>query len=203
MVSRAPRIAAAEAEVVEIASSHDKTEAAQARTGHRCVLGRETCLHGRWSGGTVGCGWRRWLSSQAALPLPKGWVSPRRESSARDDFDATQLDVRWSSLRQPVDARWLFPVRTPRLAAAAGWRFAILFVPPKLIVRRVQHFRFTAETGWNFPRHYTQMAGDLLLRHRQHYYLRVTYDDKAGKVLGIILTDAGAYMMNSLESRSL
>ena len=28
---------------------------------------------------------------------------------------------------------------------------------------------------------------------RQHYYLRVTHDDKFGKVLGVVLTDDGVY----------
>ena len=64
-----------------------------------------------------------------------------------------------------------------------------------LLARRVQHFKFTAETCLEFsPTHYTQMAGLICYYDtRQHYYLRVTHDEKLGKVLGIILTDDGAY----------
>ena len=81
-------------EVVENSGSHDKTEAAQAHAGHRCVLGRETCLQQvEWRDGwlrlaTGGC-----HPSSAAAAQGVG-VSPWPESSARDDFDATQLDVR-------------------------------------------------------------------------------------------------------------
>jgi xylan 1,4-beta-xylosidase len=59
----------------------------------------------------------------------------------------------------------------------------------------VQHFRFTAETCLEFsPTSYTQMAGLICYYDtRQHYYLRVTHDEKLGKVLGIIQTDDGAY----------
>ncbi len=41
---------------------------------------------------------------------------------------------------------------------------------------------------------YTQMAGLICYYDtRQHYYLRVTHDEKLGKVLGVVLTDDGVY----------
>jgi xylan 1,4-beta-xylosidase len=182
--------------VVENSGSPDKTEAAQAHAGHRCVLGRETCLQRvEWRDG-----WLRLATGgyhpQAALPLPKGLAfHPWPESSARDDFDATELDVRWSSLRQPVDERWLSLSERPGWLRLRGGDSPFSLFRQSLIARRVQHFRFTAETRLEFsPTHYTQMAGLICYYDtRQHYYLRVTHDEKAGKVLGIILTDAGAY----------
>ncbi len=64
-----------------------------------------------------------------------------------------------------------------------------------LIARRLQHFRVTLETRLEFsPAHFTQMAGLICYYDtRQHYYLRVTHDEKLGKVLGIVLTDDGVY----------
>ena len=63
------------------------------------------------------------------------------------------------------------------------------------MARRVQHFQFTAETCLEFsPAHFTQMAGLICYYDtRQHFYLRVTHDEKLGKVLGVVLTDDGAY----------
>ena len=182
--------------MVENSGSPDKTEAAQVHAGHRCVLGRETCLQRvEWRDG-----WLRLATGgyhpQAVLPLPKGRAfHPWPESSTRDDFDATKLDVRWSSLRQPVDERWLSLSERPGWLRLRGGDSPFSLFRQSLIARRVQHFRFTAETRLEFsPTHYTQMAGLICYYDtRQHYYLRVTHDDKAGKVLGIILTDAGAY----------
>jgi xylan 1,4-beta-xylosidase len=43
------------------------------------------------------------------------------------------------------------------------------------------------------PENYNQMAGLICWYDtRTHYYLRVTHDEKLGKILGIILTDDGA-----------
>ena len=177
-------------------ASLDKSASADVHAGDRCVLGRETCLQRvEWCDG-----WLR-LATGGTNPvdrllLPKG-VSPQvwPEMPARDGFDSDQLDLRWSSLRQPVADSWL------SLKERRGWlrlrgrdsHFSLF--SQSLIARRVQHFRFTAGTCLEYsPAHYTQMAGLVCYYDtRQHYYLRVTHDEKLGKVLGIVLTDDGAY----------
>jgi len=113
----------------------------------------------------------------------------------RDDFDSPMLDLRWSSLRQPVDKSWLSLTERPGWLRLRGRDSMHSLFAQSLIARRVQHFRFIVETCLEFsPMHFTQMAGLICYYDtRQHYYLRVTHDEKLGKVLGIVLTDDGAY----------
>ncbi len=191
------------------AGSPDKTAAAQVHAGHRCVLGRETCLQRvEWRDG-----WLRLASGgtkpQDALPLTRecqhpagGFQEQHRNSPAgmpalptRDDFDSLALDLRWSSLRQPPQDSWLSLTERPGWLRLRGGDSPFSLFKQSLLARRVQHFQFTAETRLEFsPTHYTQMAGLICYYDtRQHYYLRVTHDEKLGKVLGIIQTDDSVY----------
>jgi xylan 1,4-beta-xylosidase len=177
-------------------ASPDQTPGAKSHAGHRCVLGRETCLQRvEWRdgwlrlsvGGTV---------AKETLPLPKGaklrpWPPPPK----RDHFDSGKLDVRWSTLRRPADESWLSLMERPGWLRLRGGDSPFSLFHQSLVARRVRHFRFTAETCLEFsPDHYTQMAGLICYYDtRQHYYLRMTHDEALGKVLGIILTDDGAH----------
>jgi xylan 1,4-beta-xylosidase len=201
-------------------ASPDQTASAQAHAGHRCVLGRETCLQRvEWRDG-----WLRLATGgtkpqetveisndrqvlECASPLAlsanldtseSGRGLPQSKTLSRgscDHFDAPSLDVRWSSLRQPADASWLSLTERPGWLRLRGGDSPFSLFRQSLLARRVQHFQFIAETCLEFsPTHYTQMAGLICYYDtRQHYYLRVTHDEKLGKVLGIILTDDGAY----------
>lgn len=178
-------------------SSPDKSASADAHAGHRCVLGRETCLQRvEWSKD----GWLRLATGgtkpQASLPLPKGLsLQPWPALPTRDDFDSDKLDLRWSSLRVPVDESWLSLTERRGWLRLRGRDSLFSLFTQSLIARRVQHFQFTTETCLEFsPTHYTQMAGLVCYYDtRQHFYLRVTHDEKLGKVLGIVLADDGAY----------
>ncbi len=177
-------------------ASPDKSISANAHAGDRCTLGRETCLQRvEWREG-----WLRLAVDgthpQDSLPLPKSIsLHPWPAAPVRDDFDTDKLGLQWNSLRVPVDKSWL------SLSERPGWLrlrgrdslFSLFF--QSLIVRRVQHFQFIAETCLEFsPTHFTQMAGLICYYDtRQHFYLRVTWDEKLGKVLGIVLTDDGVY----------
>jgi xylan 1,4-beta-xylosidase len=188
-------------------ASPDKTASAEAHAGHRCVLGRETCLQRvEWRDG-----WLR-LASGGTKPaeIVEADVSPLKstvekiggdsrrrlpDNAGRDDFDAASLDVRWSSLRRPAEDSWLSLTERPGWLRLRGGDSPFSLFKQSLIARRVQHFQFTAETRLEFsPEHYTQMAGLICYYDtRQHYYLRVTHDENLGKVLGVILTDDGVY----------
>jgi xylan 1,4-beta-xylosidase len=198
-------------------ASPDKTASAEIHAGHRCVLGRETCLqrvewHDGWlrlaTGGTK-------AQSSCDAPSQSGGgdaivaSSESRETRrgvattfcvegvalTRDDFDSPTLDRRWSSLRQPVAESWLSLTERPGWLRLRGRDSLFSLFTQSLIARRVQHFKFTAETCLEFsPTSYTQMAGLICYYDtRQHFYLRVTHDEKLGKVLGIIQTDDGVY----------
>jgi xylan 1,4-beta-xylosidase len=189
------------------AGSPDKTASAQLHAGDRCVLGRETCLQRVvWQDG-----WLR-LAHGGTKPLDTvevGRVTPCAPLSAipmngahgvtrptcRDEFDTPALNLRWASLRVPVDSSWLSLSERPGWLRLRGRDSMHSLFTQSLIARRVHHFQFTAETRLEFvPTHFTQMAGLICYYDtRQHFYLRVTHDEKLGKVLGIVLTDDGIY----------
>jgi xylan 1,4-beta-xylosidase len=179
------------------ASSPDQSAAADAHAGHRCVLGRETCLQRvEWNAD----GWLRLATGgtgpKVELPAPKGLTPhPWPPSAARDDFDATGLDTGWNSLRQPVDESWLTLGERPGWLRLRGRDSLHSLFNQSLIARRARHFEFTVETCLEFfPAHFTQSAGLVCYYDtRQHYYLRVTYDESRGNLLGIVLTDDGVY----------
>jgi xylan 1,4-beta-xylosidase len=177
-------------------ASPDKTASAQAHAGDRCVLGRETCLQRvEWRDG--------WLRLATGGTKPADLLPPPKElpaqpwpvSPVRDDFASSTLDLRWSSLRVPAGGTWLSLVERPGWLRLRGRDSLFSLFNQSLIARRVQHFEFTAETCLEFsPTHFTQMAGLICYYDtRQHFYLRVTHDEKLGKVLGIVLTDDSAY----------
>ena len=97
-------------------ASPDKTASAAAHAGDRCVLGRETCLQRvEWRDG-----WLRLAGGgtkpQVAFGAPSTCSAPFDSvdvqaelvlgAPPRDDFDSPTLDLRWSSLRVPVDESW-------------------------------------------------------------------------------------------------
>ena len=177
-------------------ASPDKSVSADAHAGDRCVLGRETCLQRvEWRDG-----WLRLTSGgtkpQGFLPLPPDLLLPPLPAlPSHDGFDSTVLDHGWSSLRQPMNDAWLSLTERPDWLRLRGRDSIFSLFEQSLVARRVQHFKFIAETCLEFsPTHFTQMAGLICYYDtRQHFYLRVTHDEKLGKILGIVLTDNGAY----------
>jgi xylan 1,4-beta-xylosidase len=200
--------------------SSDKSASADAHAGHRCVLGRETCIQKvEWRDG-----WLRLASGgtkpevSVVLPKPRQVLecasplallddSQRVESGrglpqsktlervARDEFDSPTLDVRWSSLRVPADESWLSLTERSGWLRLRGRDSQQSLFDQSLVARRVQHFQFAAETCLEFfPTHFMQSAGLICYYDtRTHFYLRVTHDESRGRILGITLTDDGNY----------
>jgi xylan 1,4-beta-xylosidase len=121
--------------------------------------------------------------------------TPWPAESARDDFAATTLSIQWSSLRTPVDESWLSLRERPGWLRLRGRDSLFSLFEQSLIARRLQGFHVVAETCLEFaPATFNQMAGLICWYDtKTHYYLRVTCDDAGGKVLGVVLTDDGAY----------
>jgi xylan 1,4-beta-xylosidase len=173
--------------------------------GRRCMLGREVAIQRvTWSDD----GWLRLADGghhpSVEVPAPKGlpetaWPSP----PGKDDFETGVLDVHWSALRNPVDESWLSLSERPGWLRLRGRESQHSLFYQSLLARRLQSFHCVAETCLDFqPSHFTQMAGLIAWYDtRTHYYLRVTYDEKKGKVLGIVLTDDGTY--DEIESSEL
>jgi len=173
------------------------------RTGWCCVLGRETCIQKvEWSAD----GWLRLSSDgtdpQVEVPAPAELPeTPWPTVPERDEFDAPRLDVHWSSLRDPVDDSWLSLTERSGWLRLRGRDSLFSLFHQSLLAKRLTSFRCIVETCVEFePDHFTQMAGLICYYDtRQHYYLRITHDETHGKVLGIVLTDDGAYdeLLNS------
>jgi xylan 1,4-beta-xylosidase len=165
--------------------------------GRRCILGRETALQKVvWSKE----GWLRLASGgadpQVTVPAPEElpWT-PWPALPDRDDFDAATLSPEWSSLRTPMDESWLSLQERPGWLRLRGRDSLFSLFEQSLVARRVEAFHVLAETCLEFsPKSFNQMAGLICYYDtKTHYYLRVTHDENLGKVLGIILTDDGAY----------
>lgn len=163
----------------------------------RGLLGRETCLQKvTWSPD----GWLRLAHGGTdpldEVPEPTGLAPhPWPTESSRDEFDGTALSPHWQSLRVPADESWAsLSVRKGWLRLRGRESTNSLF-EQSLLARRIESTHAVAETCLEFkPTHFTQMAGLIAYYDtRQHYYLRVTHDSDAGRVLGIVQMDDGAY----------
>jgi xylan 1,4-beta-xylosidase len=163
----------------------------------RCVLGRET--------GLQRCVW----SSDGWLRLANGSTDPEVEVVAphglpphpwpmepmRDDFNSSVLDPRCSTLRTPADESWLSLTERPGWLRLRGRECLHSLFEQSLLARRMQSFHCVAGTCVEFaPTHFSHSAGLICWYDtRTHYYLRITHDESRGTVLGIVLTDDGAY----------
>jgi xylan 1,4-beta-xylosidase len=167
--------------------------------GDRCILGRETCLQRvHWSED----GWLRLSTGgtwpQVEIPAPKELapaIVNNSTPSEREHFDSPGLPLIWNSLRVPVDESWLSLTERPGWLRLRGRDSLHSYFYQSFIARRLQHFRVLVETCLEFePTLYTHSAGLICYYDtRTHYYLRVSHDEKLGKVLGITLTDDSAY----------
>jgi xylan 1,4-beta-xylosidase len=163
----------------------------------RCLLGRETALQKVvWSED----GWLRLacggVHPQVEVPAPVGLPEvPWPSLPERDDFDEAILRPQWSSLRVPVNESWLSLRERPGWLRLRGRDSLFSLFEQSLIARRLQAFHVVAETCLEFnPATFNQMAGLVCWYDtKTHYYLRVTHDEALGKVVGIVLTDDGAY----------
>lgn len=163
----------------------------------RCILGRETALQRVvWSDD----GWLRLAEGgtlpQVELPGPAELPShPWPTANSRDDFDQPPLGPQWQMLRRPADPSWISFTDRPGWLRLRGRESTQSLFEHSLIAQRLTSLRSVAETRLDFsPDHFTQMAGlvcwyDTLT----HYYLRATWDEQRGKILGIIVNDDGNY----------
>ncbi|QUL53153.1 glycoside hydrolase family 43 protein [Paenibacillus tritici] len=161
-----------------------------------CNLGRETAIQ------------RVTFTADGWLALPGGGNAPAltvegpdlpahpfAAAAPRDDFDAPQLDVRWSTLRVPADDSWLSLQERPGTLRLRGRESMSSMHRQSLVAQRQQAFHCSAETSIEFePQHFQQMAGLIVYYDTKDYlYLRITHDEVHGKSLGIIRSKDGVY----------
>lgn len=94
-----------------------------------------------------------------------------------------------------MDDTWLSLAERPGWLRLRGRDSLHSLFHQSLVARRIRNFKFTAETCLEFsPASFRQSAGLICYYDtRTHFYLRVTHDEKRGKMLGITLTDDGVY----------
>jgi xylan 1,4-beta-xylosidase len=180
------------------ANSPDKSASAAAHAGDRCILGRETALQRVvWSAD----GWLR-LAHGGMLPaveLP-GHVGlaphPWPALPARTEFAAkVALDARWQTLRVPAEESWLSFEASPGWLRMAGRESPHSLHDQSMIARRLESFRAVATARMEFlPTRFTQFAGLVCWYDtRTNYALRVTHDEKLGRVVRVQLSDDFVY----------
>ena len=166
----------------------------------RCILGRETAIQKCFWDQS---GWLRLASDgfapQLEVPVSKININESfdddNEHNEHDDFGSINLDLNWASLRRPVEYSWLSLSMRPGWARIYGRESVHSLFEQSLIARRLQSFRAIAKAKMQFkPTHFNHSAGLICWYDTEnHYYLRVTYDEDCGVVLGIVLTDNGNY----------
>jgi len=157
--------------------------------GRHCTLGRETCLE------------RVVWAEEGWLRLAQGGHHPHDDAGLlenldfADDFRAPKLDLGWQALRRVVDETWLSLRERPGWLRLRGGDSLHSLFDQSMLARRLEGFELTVRVRLDFsPRHFTQMAGLVFYYHTgMHFYLRVTWGESAGRVLGVVLTDGGRY----------
>lgn len=159
----------------------------------RCVLGRETALQKvHWTAD----GWLRLCGGgntpRPDFPVPALPAHPWPVPPETRNFDGLRLPGEFQTLREPPHPSWC------TLGERSGWlrlygRLSLFSnYEQSLVGRRVQHFACEAETLIDFaPQHYLQTAGLAAFYDDQNwFYLAVSHDEEAGRVLRLIVNDA-------------
>lgn len=158
----------------------------------RCPLGRETAIQKvRWTADD----WLRLAGGgnepQAVVAAPNLPEHPFPPEPARDDFDGTQLNIHFQTLRIPLGADALSLTERPGFLRLKGSESLRSKHHQSLIARRQQAFCYTATTCVEFePTHFKQQAGLVCIYDTEnYYYLRISHDETDGKTLGILTSD--------------
>ncbi|NDV61877.1 glycoside hydrolase family 43 protein [Puniceicoccales bacterium CK1056] len=163
--------------------------------GRHCILGRETALQK--------CNWKDdgWIYLESGGSSPQVEVtgplnldhSDGTEDVWDGEFSPSALDIHFQSLRQPITEDWCSLTERPGWLRLKGFEPTTSQFRQSLIARRVQAFTIEASTEVDFkPEGFNQMAGLIAYYDTEnHYYLRLSHDEKVGRSLNIIQTVAG------------
>ncbi len=157
----------------------------------RCMLGRETAIERfEWRDGWpyLSHGSNEPRQEVEAPDLPS---HPFPASVVRDDFDSTELDIHFQSLRVPVSDDWLSLQARPGHLRLIGRESLSSFHNQSLLARRVQDFHTQASTCVEFePESFQQLAGLVCYYNTYHFhYLNISKREDGAKVLSIISYD--------------
>lgn len=161
-----------------------------------CPLGRETALQKcYWTDN----GWLR-MVGENNLPLitvegPGLPLHPFEEEPAKDDFDNEDLSIHFQTLRVPADQSWVNLNDRKGFLRIKGRESLTSLNEQSMVARRIQHYHCEIETCVEFdPENFMQMAGLICYYDESdHFYLRISYDEKLGKNININTQNQGIY----------
>ncbi len=162
----------------------------------RCTLGRETAIQKMmWQDDDwiyLAAGGNK---PQFIVPAPELEECVWEEEVARDDFDSSNLNIHFQSLRMPLGEDALSLTERPGFLRLKGTESLGSRFHQSLIARRQQAFCYTATTVLDFhPDTFQQMAGLVALYDTNNfYYLQITLEEDKGKVLSILKRDASVF----------
>jgi xylan 1,4-beta-xylosidase len=162
----------------------------------RCMLGRETAVQRcEWSDE----GWLRLAAGGNApherVAAPRLPAHPFPPEPARDDFDGERLGVHLNTLRVFADESWCSLVANPGHLRLYGRESLSSRHAQSLVARRLQAFTTETTTCMRFaPTTFQQTAGLVAYYNTANwYYLCVSHDEQAGRVLKVMTMDNGTY----------
>lgn len=151
----------------------------------RCILGRETGLQKViWE--------NNWPKLENGTNEPRHQITidstdiafSNHMSTWNDDFDQSQLNINFQTLRVPLGEKGSLSDR-PGYLRLYGRESLVSWFEQSLLGLRQQHFCIQVDTKLDFqPNHYQQMAGlTYFYDSMSHYYAYITYDEDFGRVL--------------------
>lgn len=162
----------------------------------RSMLGRETALQQCvWTDD----GWLRLPGGGSdprdAIPAPRLPAHAFPPEPSREEFDGDRLNPHLNTLRRPPRESWLSLSANPGHLRLYGGESLRSKHRQSLVARRLQAFRTRTTTRMLFvPRTSQQMAGLVAYYNTENwYYLCVSHDESAGRVLRIMCMDNGTY----------
>jgi xylan 1,4-beta-xylosidase len=162
-----------------------------------CPLGRETAIQKcEWTDDgwvrLVGNGYLPELTTEAPN-LPS---YPFESPPEKDDFNSDQLSIHFQTLRIPASEEWVSLKEREGFLRIYGRESLTSLHNQSLVARRIQDYQCEIETCVEFnPGSFTQMAGLICIYdENDHFYFRVSHDDKYKKHIGIITMNNGKFM---------
>lgn len=112
--------------------------------------------------------------------------------SVKDDFTEPELGLEWLTLRTPATEHYSLKNPSGYLSLICSENKATQRKTPALVLRRLQHHKFEAETKLTFDPAENDAAGLLLLKDEGHqYFLSVSKADKAREVSLLKISRSG------------
>ncbi|WP_246611990.1 hypothetical protein [Agarivorans aestuarii] len=122
------------------------------------------------------------------IQAPKLAAQPWPVEAIRDDFDSSELAVKYQSLKDPFEESWISLSQRPGYARLVGRDYLYSRYNQSLLAQRVTAFNCVSETALEFaPRSPRQMAGLVAYYSRGgHYFLKTSCNDVGEQIIQVV-----------------